>query len=97
MTTQPRVEGHEVAPAVGETVNVYRTYTNGTLRYSGPDLEAAIRAWDAYAVPDVPGGIAVATYQGVPYEPGLLQLHDGWILHVHNDGSVYLNPSLQEK
>lgn len=91
-----RIERGEPAPET--TRMVYRTYTNGVLRYSGPDLEAAIRMWDAMAVPGVPGGVAVATYEvNSKYPSGLLQVRDGWILHCHDDQSVYLNPSLQEK
>ena len=99
MTIEPRIAGHEATPAVGETVNVYRTYVDGALKYSGPDLGEAARAWDASTYnlgKSVPGGVAVATYQGVSYEPGLLQLRDGWILHVHDDGTVFLNPSVKE-
>jgi hypothetical protein len=80
------------------TQTVYRTYTEGKLEYTGDNLEAAIRTWDKAthaAGHSVPGGVAVAVYEPTTY--GLLQLRDGWILHVHEDGTVYLNPSLQEK
>lgn len=96
---EPRIAGHEVAPTVGGTVTVYRTYVEGALHYSGPDLTEAARAWDAATFSlgrTVPGGIAVASYEGVTYEPGLLQLRDGWILHVHEDGTVFINPSIKE-
>ena len=97
--TEPRVKGHEVTPAVGEMVTVYRVYTEGALLYSGPDLSEAARTWDAATFNlgrTVPGGIAVASYQGVTCEPGLLQMRDGWILHVHEDGTVYIHPSIKE-
>lgn len=93
----PRVEGYEVAPAVGETVTVFRTYVEGRLVYSGPSLEDAARTWDREThnpSRPMPGGVAVATYEGVGYEPGLLQVRDGWILHVMEDGTVYLNPNI---
>lgn len=99
MTITHRVKGHEVAPAIGETVNVYRTYVESELLYSGPDLSEAAREWDAATFnlgKSVPGGVAVSTYQGVSYEPGLLQMRDGWIVHVHEDGTVFINPRIKE-
>lgn len=85
---------------IGERTTVYRTYVKSRLAYTGPDLEAAIRMWDNESLKlagdgiPVPGGVAVATYEEMHY--GLLQLRDGWILHVHEDGAVYLNPSLKD-
>lgn len=66
---------------------VYRTYLDGRLAYTGADLEAAITAWDAESAGVRAGGIAVAEYT-----EDLLQVRDGWILHVHDDGQVYLHP-----
>jgi hypothetical protein len=77
---------------------VYRTYTEGKLHYSGPDLQEAIRTWDATTFAEgrtVPGGVAVSTYEDLG-GPRQLQLRDGWILHVHEDGTVFLNPSIKE-
>lgn len=86
-----------------ETTTVFRTYVEGSLKYSGPSLEKAARTWDRETHRlggSVPGGVAVATYEtrgsdpSRPYDSGLLQLRDGWILHVHEDGTVYLNPNI---
>lgn len=81
----------------GDRMTTYRTYVEGVLHYEGPNLPIAIRNWDRAtfsAGKSVPGGISVATYEERSY--GLLQLRDGWILHVHEDGTVYLNPNLTE-
>lgn len=73
---------------------VYRTYADGELLYSGESLEQAVRTWDAatYQGPAPAGGVSVATYADEPY--GLLQTRDGWILHVRENGAVYLNPNV---
>lgn len=74
---------------------VFRTYVGGALQYTGGSLEDAIRAWDAAtysAGRSVPGGVSVATYSDESY--GALQLRDGWILHVLENGVTYLNPGL---
>lgn len=76
---------------------IYRTYVESKLHYSGESLEEAVRTWDreTYSLgKSVPGGVAVAEYEGHPGESGLLQLRDGWVLHVHEDGTCYLNPRL---
>lgn len=98
MSLVPSLAPDEYAhPSTTETV--YRAYVNGSLLYTGSDLEAAIRTWD-YATRGAPapaGGVAVAVYEhNARYESGLLQLRDGWILHVYEDGRVYLNPNLKE-
>ena len=86
-----------------KTRTVYRTYTDGALKYTGPDLEEAIRTWDREAPAGTAGGVAVAVYEvegsdeSLPYDSGLLQLRDGWILHVLEDGTVYLHPRLSEQ
>lgn len=75
---------------------VYRTYLNGELLYSGDDLGMAIREWDrsSFSVEERVGGVAVATYVNEP--DGLLQVRDGWILHVLENGHVFLNPNLTD-
>jgi hypothetical protein len=70
---------------------IYRTYVNGELFYEGKSLEDAVRTWDreTYRLgKSVPGGIAVASYLDD------LQMRDGWILHVMDNGVVYLNPQM---
>ena len=77
---------------------IYRTYTEGKLHYTGPDLESAIRAWDRAtysAGRSVAGGVAVAAYESDAH--GMLQTRDGWILHVSEDGTTYLSPRIIEK
>lgn len=74
-----------------ETRKVFTTYVNGKMVYSGDSQERAIRIWDAatYSLgKSIPGGISVQEFSGD------LMVRDGWILHIHNDGTVYLNPSI---
>lgn len=70
----------------------YVTYTDGTDVYRGANLSEAIRAWDAatYQVAPNSGGISVQSWQGE------VMVRDGWILHLHDNGVVYLNPNLTE-
>jgi len=71
---------------------IYRTYVEGTLHYEGDSLEDAARTWDreTYSLGrSVPGGVAVATYSGE------VQVRDGWIMHVHDDGTTYLSPTVR--
>lgn len=73
---------------------VYRTYVEGRLLYTGDSLEKAITAWDreTYTMGRVTaGGVSVATYDD------LLQVRDGWILHVREDGTVYLHPRVLQE
>lgn len=74
-------------------VTEFTTYVAGDVTYKGPSLEEAIRTWDAttYHAPAPAGGISVQTWD---YAGGTM-IRDGWILHVREDGSVYLNPRLQ--
>jgi hypothetical protein len=68
------------------------TYVAGETVYKGDDLESAIRAWDrsTYKLEGKPpaGGISVQLWSD-----GVM-VRDGWILHVHENGQVYLNPQL---
>lgn len=70
------------------TSTVYKTVVNANYLYEGPDREAAIRAWDAESVSraDLTGGIMVQGFSGE------IMVRDGWLLHVSEDGHVYLNP-----
>lgn len=78
----------------GETTNLentFRTYTDGRLVYEGPSLETAVRTWDAKtygARCSTAGGITIAS------RIGDVMVRDGWILHVHEDGTTYLNPGI---
>lgn len=77
---------------------VYRTYVEGRLLYTGDSLEKAIAVWDRAtysAGRSVAGGVAVAAYKS--YAHGLLQTRDGWILHVREDGTVYLHPRVLQE
>jgi hypothetical protein len=70
---------------------VYTTVVRGTSVYSGDSLTDAARAWDANTYNlggTVPGGIEVRTYRGE------YMVRNGWILHVHDDGVVYLSPHI---
>lgn len=71
----------------------YVTWVTGIEQYRGPDLPSAIRAWDSnpsvLAGGRTPGGISVQTWQG-----GYM-VRDGWILHVYDNGQVFLNPNLR--
>lgn len=72
---------------------IYRTWVRGNLVYQGESLETAIRCWDAETynlARSVAGGISVQQFLDD------LMMRDGWILHVHEDGTVYLNPQLTE-
>ena len=83
---------------MSERYTVYRTYVEGQLLYSGDSLEEAIRQWNAATHKlghSVPGGVSVATYSEESYGP--LQLRDGWILHVHEDGTTYLHPRVLQE
>lgn len=52
-------------------------------------FEVAARAWNVSTFDrPVPGGISVQQF-----EAGLM-VRDGWLVHVHNDGTVYVNPWL---
>ncbi len=68
----------------------YTTKVNDREVYSGSELEAAIRAWDANTFQDgeAVGGVAVQSFAG-----GVM-VRDGWILHVRENGVVYLNPGV---
>jgi hypothetical protein len=71
----------------------FTTYVDGEVAYKGDDLESAIRSWDGS--PDLlgdkrlpAGGVSVQSWSGD------IMVRDGWILHIHEDGQVYLNPNL---
>jgi hypothetical protein len=72
------------------TKTAYTTWHHGRCLYTGTSLEDAIRAWDAATVggPVKPGGISVQTWDG-----GYM-VRDGWILHVYDNGQVYLSPNI---
>lgn len=71
----------------------YFTYIDGVRQYEGDDLQAAINAWTAGtfdANRSVPGGVTVQQFSGDT------MVRDGWIFHVHNDGTVYVTRGLRE-
>lgn len=72
----------------------YVTWVTGIEQYRGSDLEDAIRAWDGnpsvFAGGITPGGISVQVWQG-----GYM-VRDGWILHVYDNGQVFLNPNIKD-
>jgi hypothetical protein len=66
------------------------TWVDGTPTRHGADFEAAAQAWDAATSAlghSVPGGISIQIRDAA----GIL-VRDGWLLHVHNDGTVYVHP-----
>lgn len=68
------------------------TRADGEELYRGDDVEEAIRAWDADSskTPGKSGGVSVQSWG--PYGT---MVRDGWILHVFENGQVYLNPRLK--
>lgn len=86
----------------------YEGRTEYTVRVETPDgqdwasvykfdsLSEAIRTWDllihAHAAVSTPVGGIQRTF--TDYQGKILA--DGWILQVRDDGTVYLNPNLQE-
>lgn len=70
---------------------IFRTYVQGKSFYTGESLEEAIRTWDRQTHQlgkSVAGGVTVQTFDGD------VMVRDGWVLHVMEDGTAYLNPSL---
>lgn len=76
-------------------ITEYITYVDGEEVYKGDNLEDAIRAWDGnpkvFQGGVTPGGISIQQW----IEDDLM-VRDGWILHVYDNGQVYLNPNLRE-
>lgn len=71
-----------------QTKSVFKTVVNAVYVYEGDSQELAIRAWDQESVhrADLHGGVMVQEFSGET------MVRDGWILHVNEDGHVYLNP-----
>jgi endonuclease YncB( thermonuclease family) len=71
------------------TTQVFKTIVNAVYVYEGESQELAIRAWDSESVhrADLHGGVMVQEF-----DAGEVMVRDGWILHVNEDGHVYLNP-----
>ena len=70
---------------------LYSVVTPEGVQWRGDSLTQAVRIWDGLTCNAgrlVPGGIQVESVAG-----GLM-VRDGWILHVHPDGSVYLSTSV---
>lgn len=69
----------------------YKTIINAVYVYEGESLEDATRAWDAesFKRTDLHGGIMVLSFT----EDGTM-IRDGWILHVDEEGHIFLNPSI---
>lgn len=70
---------------------VYTTIVQGTVVYEGESLSDAARVWDSVthdAGHVVPGGIGVRVY----LSDGTM-VREGWIMHVHENGTVYLSPN----
>lgn len=69
---------------------VITTYVDGKPVYQGPDFDAAAGAWDSethLSGRSLPGGISIQSFNA----EGIM-LRDGWLIHVHNDGTVYVSP-----
>ena len=58
--------------------------------YSGPLLTLAIRTWDrqTYNAEFTPGGIEYTMTEGG------LTLASGWLVHIQESGTVFINPRL---
>lgn len=71
------------------TATEYVTTVNGVTAYKGNNLKEAIRAWDheTFTGPHT-GGITVQQWHDDT------MVRDGWILHVRDNGVVYLNPKV---
>jgi len=72
----------------------FTTYADGDSLYKGTSLEDAIRTWDALTFSigrPVAGGISVQSFD----RAGIM-VRDGWMLHVREDGTVYLHPRIAE-
>ena len=70
---------------------IHRTYVRGICLYTGESLEEAIRTWDSATYrleKSVSGGVTIQTFDGD------LMVRDGWVLHVLEDGTCYLNPRI---
>lgn len=73
------------------TRTVLTTYVDGKPHYQGDDFAAAAGEWDAVTSTmgrAVPGGISIQSFNA----EGIM-LRDGWLIHVHNDGTTYVSPS----
>jgi len=71
----------------------YTVVTPSGVQWRGSVLSDAIKMWDSltYRMEGITsGGIMVETHSG-----GLM-VRDGWILHVHENGVVYLSTRLME-
>jgi hypothetical protein len=74
--------------------NKFITYVEGNPVYTGHSLTEAVRAWDAKTYnlnKSVAGGITVQMFSA-----GVM-VRDGWVLHVMDDGTTYLNPNIMLK
>lgn len=74
-------------------MTIYKTLVNAVYLYEGEDLETAIRIWDSESVVRayISGGVMVQSFD----DEGTM-IRDGWILHVNEDGHVYLNPRVKD-
>lgn len=74
-------------------MTTYKTLVNAVYLYEGEDLETAIRTWDSESVAraDISGGVMIQSFDN----EGVM-IRDGWILHVNEDGHVYLNPRVKD-
>ena len=70
---------------------LHTVYVNGERVHEGDDLETAVRTWDQHSFTGEvrEGGIEVRTWN-VNGE----MVRDGWILHLSDNGAVYLNPNI---
>lgn len=72
------------------TRTVLTTYVDGFPTAHGDDFEAAATQWcvdSATAGRSVPGGISIQQFNADD-----IMVRDGWLIHVHNDGTVYVHP-----
>ena len=74
------------------TTTRYTVLTGTDVQLETQNLQVAIRCWDAVTfATDAPteGGISVQSWDAAGN-----MTRDGWILHVRENGVVYLNPNL---
>lgn len=66
---------------------IYTVWVDGTPT-AATNFEAAAETWDRLTLgQSVPGGISIQEYDSQDN-----CYRDGWLLHVHEDRSVYIHP-----
>jgi hypothetical protein len=70
----------------------YTVYVEGDAVARTEELSVAVAEWDRRTYNEgrsVPGGISVQEFRD-----GLM-VRDGWIMHVHDDGTVFLSSTIR--